>query len=189
MARLDITQLTRAADELLEVTAKPRHRRILENYRRHALLEVSGNWPEIFAPDMTVNHPVYLIDANDISVKLDGLEQVTGFYRTLTDAGSNVIVVQDEQLAVADWGLASEAIFNSYARGAVAPGGLDGHFYIVRQRIAMHWPYDDQARLMGEHVYEHAAQREVVEIGEADFITPQDAERLLTPLLRSLPQT
>jgi hypothetical protein len=39
-----------AADRLLTVTASPLRRQILENYRRHAILEVTGNWEDIFGP-------------------------------------------------------------------------------------------------------------------------------------------
>ncbi|MFF7633042.1 hypothetical protein ACFZB9_07795 [Kitasatospora sp. NPDC008050] len=56
----DITTLTRGADLLLDRTENPLHRRILENYRRHALLEVTGRWREVVHdPAMIVDHPVY----------------------------------------------------------------------------------------------------------------------------------
>jgi hypothetical protein len=42
MAEWEITRITAATDELLRTTENPRHRAILSNYRRHALLEVSG---------------------------------------------------------------------------------------------------------------------------------------------------
>jgi len=186
--KLDITMLTRAADGLLERVDNPRHRRLLENYRRHALLEVTGRWEQIFAPDMTVEHPVYYLNINRTSVTLDGHEQVIAFYRTLTDTESNVIVLEDEQLAVADWGLASEATFNSYVRGHVIPDGDPDRHYRVRQRIAMHSPYDDRGRLIGEHVYEHADHLEVIEVPEQEFITLAEAREKLDPLIRPLPR-
>ncbi|HVV19945.1 MAG TPA: hypothetical protein VHF06_10950 [Pseudonocardiaceae bacterium] len=187
MTKLDITTLTRGADDLLLTTENPLHRQILLNYRRHALLEVSGLWQQIFVPAMTVDHPVYYLDANDTSETLDGLDQVSAFYTALTDSGTNVIVVRDEQIAVADWGFGSESWFNTYARGSALPGMDPDKFYLVRQLISMHWPYDDQARLIGEHVYEHAKLREITEIPESDFITPQEARQALAPLIRPLP--
>jgi PAS domain-containing protein len=187
VAKLDIATLTQAADDLLQRTDDPHRRRILENYRRHALLEVTGRWEQIFVPDMTVEHPVYYLNVNRTSVTLDGYEEVAAFYRALIDTGTHIIVVQDEQLTVADWGLASEAIFNSYARGDILPDGdPDGH-YIVRQRIAMHWPYDPRGRLIGEHVYEHTHHSEVIRIPESEFITVAEARDTLDPLIRPLP--
>ncbi|MGB0922102.1 MAG: hypothetical protein ACPG1C_12395 [Alphaproteobacteria bacterium] len=49
----DIRLLTLAADTLLKTVTNLRHRKIIENYRRHAMLEVSGQYKEIFAPEMT----------------------------------------------------------------------------------------------------------------------------------------
>lgn len=185
----DIRDLVRAADALLETTGNPRHRRILANYRRHSLLEVTGRWPEILSQDMTVEHPVYQLDADGQSVRLDGYEQVAGFYQSLVDGGATVIVLEDEELAVADWGIASEAWFNIYLLGSVVPDGDPAKFYVRRQLIAMHWRYDRAQRLIGEHVYEHAAAAELVEVPEDEFITQDEANRVLTPLIRPLPDS
>jgi len=78
MARLDISKLTRAADEALETTDHPLHRQILENYRRHAILETTGRWREIFTPEMTVEHPIYRNHASGKSEVLDGRDAVMG---------------------------------------------------------------------------------------------------------------
>lgn len=186
MAKLDITELTKAADDLLRIVENPLHRQILENYRRHSLLEVTGRWQDIFAPDMTVEHPIYFLNTAGSSVTLDGFDEVSGFYRTLVDTGSNVILLEDEQLAVADWGFATEAVFNTFLRGSALPDADADGFYVIRQRIAMHWPYDHRGRMIGEHVYEHVAQSDILEIPEAEFITQEEADRELTPLIRPL---
>lgn len=186
MAKLDITTLTAAADEALSRTENPRHRRILENYRRHALLEVLGRWEEIFDPAMTVEHPVYFLNVGGTSVTLDGADQVKGFYKSLVESRTNTIVLENEELAFADWGLATEATFNTFVAGPDLPGGDPGRFYVVRQLVSMHWPYDARARLIGEHVYEHAAGSETVELPEPEFITPAEVYEKLTPLLRTL---
>jgi hypothetical protein len=40
------------------------------NYRRHALLEVTGEWEPIFAPDMTIEIPVYILEFGATSGKI-----------------------------------------------------------------------------------------------------------------------
>jgi hypothetical protein len=50
---LDIGLNAAAHDRLLETLDNPRHRRIVANYRRHALLAVAGEWEPIFEPDMS----------------------------------------------------------------------------------------------------------------------------------------
>lgn len=192
MAKLDITKITSGIDRCLEATDNPRHRQILENYRRHGLLEVSGRWPEIFDPEMTVEHPVYRITEGGRSLLLDGCEQVQEFYRGMTEAGAPVMILEDEKIAVADWGFASESIFNHYAPGRfLIASGEDvddpDAWYLLRHRLAMIWHYDDHARMIGEHVYEDATSREITKLAPADIVTPGEARDVLAPLIRPLP--
>jgi hypothetical protein len=192
VTKLDITQVTLAVDRSLEVTENPRHRQILENYRRHGLLEVSGRWPEIFDPEMTVEHPVYRITEGGRSLLLDGREQVQEFYRGMSEAGNLVMILEDEEIAVADWGFASESIFNHYTPGRVLIEGGDDvddpdAWYLLRHRLAMVWHYDDRARMIGEHVYEDATSREIVKLGPEDVVTREEARETLAPMIRPLP--
>ena len=60
MRTFDVRDVVKAPDELLARTDNPRHRAILTNFRRHALLEVAGRWPEILTPQMMVDTPVAL---------------------------------------------------------------------------------------------------------------------------------
>lgn len=191
MAKPDLTG-TMAVDRMLEVTDDPRHRQILENYRRHGLLEISGRWPEIFDPQMTVEHPVYRINEGGRSMVLDGREQVQEFYRGLSDAGACVMFLEDEKIAVADWGFASESIFNQIAPGGfLIESGADVDdpeaSYVIRRRIAMLWHYDDRARMIGEHVYEDATSREIIKLAPEHVITPAQVREALAPLIRPLP--
>ena len=197
MTKLEITDLTRAADELLATTENPLHRQILENYRRHAILEVTGNWKQIFEPEMTVEHPVYYVNGGGMSLTLDGLDQVQSFYQGLERTQTTVMVLEDEVIAVADWGFASEAMFHTYVTGAAAAasfargeGGFDAdpdRFYISRRRLAMIWPYDERGRMIGEHVYVHDDHSATVEVPQSDFITFDEACEKLLPTLRPLP--
>lgn len=191
MAKLDITSQTRAIDKFLESVENPLHRRIISNYRRHAIFEITGNKEKIFTPDMTVEHPRYYLNVNGMSLTLDGRDQVLSFYSSLEERQATVMVVEDEKLAVADWGFSSEAWFNSFVPGALVPerwGAEPNKLYIVRQYLAMHWPYDERGRMIGEHVYEHADLAEIKEIDEAEFITLAEAREKLLPLQKELPE-
>ncbi len=59
MSRFDITQTNVAVERLIETTTNPRHLYLLHAYNRHRYLEMAGRFEEIFAPDMTVDKPVY----------------------------------------------------------------------------------------------------------------------------------
>ena len=59
MSRFDITQTNIAVERLIETTENPRHLYLLHAYNRHRYLEMAGRYEEIFAPEMTVEKPVY----------------------------------------------------------------------------------------------------------------------------------
>lgn len=193
--RRDPISLIAAADNLLESTTNPLHRQILENYRRHAILEVTGEYEGIFDADSCVEHPVYEFNISGYEgVIADGMDQVKAVYRQLADDDETVMILDDEILMVGDWGFSSESFFNTYMRGrnliekGIQVDGIDPDgYYYLRQKFAMMWPYDNRGRMIGEHVYENKAFFEVVKIDEADYLTIDDVRERLLPLLRPLP--
>jgi hypothetical protein len=194
VAEKDIAGTISAADRLLEVTENPRHRRILENYRRHAILEICGEWEAIFTPDLTVEEPVYYFNIQGYDgVVVNGAQAVKDIYRNLAETQTSVILVENEHLWVDDWGFASDSDFVTYERGdALIAKGFqvddpDG-YYRETQHFAMIWPYDEQGRLIGERVYENKPLHRIEQIDREDFITLEDARARLLPLLRPLPE-
>lgn len=176
-----------AVDALLETTDNPHHRAILHNYRRHVYLEVCGRIDEILAPDMTVPYPRYRICWAGTTRMLDGPDQVRAFYTELGHAGA-VLWNTDEQIAVADWGFASELTLNQLVSGrALIAGGEDiddpDAVYRLKSRQAFVWPYTPEAKLIGEHIYEDAASREITKPNPADVVSPERAAELVAPHL------
>ena len=47
--KIDIRLLTKAANKLVPALTNPRHRAMIANYRKHAMLEVSGLYDELLA--------------------------------------------------------------------------------------------------------------------------------------------
>lgn len=155
------------------------HRRvILWNYLHHAALEVSGEWEDIFVPEMIIDDPHYEMRlGTEETLILDGTEAVKTFY----EAGEeDVFLLSDEdghQLFVNDWGIADLATYVEFMSGKeLIADGLDKPYYgnvevddpnATYQRTcpqAMFWPYDDSGRLIGEQVY----QLEPFEVEKAD---------------------
>jgi hypothetical protein len=175
-------------DRLLAATDNPRHRAMLANFRRHALLEIGGRWKAILVPEMLVAHPVYRINEGGGSFVLDGMDEVAGFYRTMTARGLTVFGPVSEQIAVADWGLAIESHFLHHLPGqalreqGVDVDDLDAHYRLTHY-IASFWPYDENVRLIGEHIYEDVASRSVVKLDPADVVTPAMAADAVDPYL------
>ena len=74
-------------------------------------------------------------------------------------------------------GVCDEITFHQLAAGAdLRAIGYDvpepDRLYHVASRQAFIWPYDDQARLAGEHLYEDKTSLEIEEVAPADAITP-----------------
>jgi hypothetical protein len=160
--------------ELLEETTKPLHRAILLNFWRHVHLEGAGEYEKIVAPDMMVDEPVYRVTWGANPAVIEGKEGVLGFYNSV---GDSVLWHSDDRLAVGDWGICDEITFHQLARGAdlKAVGyGVenDDPLYHVASRQAFIWPYDSQARLAGEHLYEDKTSLVIEEVSAEEAITP-----------------
>jgi len=162
-------------EELLQRTENPLHRAILENFRRHVHLEGSGQFDKIIAPDMTVDNPVYRVSWGDHPALIEGKEGVVGFYNSVTEA---VLWNSDDLIAVNDWGIADELTFNQLIKGsdlqnlgytAESPDA----YYHLRSRQAFIWPYNEEALLKGENLYEDKTSVEITQVDESELITPQ----------------
>jgi len=160
--------------ELLEQTTKPLHRAILLNFWRHVHLEGAGDYERIVAPDMMVDEPVYRVTWGASPAVIAGKDGVLAFYRSV---GESVLWHSDDRLAVGDWGISDEITFHQLARGAdLRAVGYDvpddEKLYHVSSRQSFVWPYDERARLAGEHLYEDKTSLEIEEVDPADAITP-----------------
>ena len=156
----DITETNIAVERLLEVTENPRHRFLLEAYNRHRYLEMAGRYQEIFAPEMTVEHPVYRFDfIGQPPFKLDGREEVEAVYHAWTETDQCDLLRRGRELAVGDHMIVSRGVALPAAarRGARRPErrGPTNAMYLAKANIAMIWPYDDDGRMIGEDVWEY----------------------------------
>ncbi|MBW8766040.1 MAG: hypothetical protein JF630_07335 [Geodermatophilales bacterium] len=159
---------------LLNRTTSPLQRAILLNWWRHVHLEGAGEFEKIVAPDMMVDHPVYRVTWGASPAVIEGKDGVLAFYNSVGEA---VLWHSDDRIAVGDWGVADELTFHQLARGAdLLAIGYDvpdpQKLYHVSSRQAFIWPYDDQARLAGEHLYEDKTSLQIEEVDPAEAITP-----------------
>jgi hypothetical protein len=192
MFEFDITQTNVAVRRLLEVTENPRHRFMLQAYDRHRNLEMAGRYKEIFAPEMTVEHPVYHFNELGEKFTLDGREQVEAIYRQWTETAQCIFYAEDEELAVGDRMIVSRSTLYQQTPGAVlAAAGVDADaeaMYLAKLRIAMVWPYDERCRLIGEDVWEYdETGRDFIKLDPEDVLTAEDSRQLLDPLIEPLP--
>ena len=192
MSRFDITQTNIAVQRLIETTENPRHLYLLHAYDRHRNLEMAGRYEEIFAPEMTVDEPVYHFNLLGKCLTLDGAEAVKGVYREWTETAQCVFYSEDEKLAVSDDMIVSTSTLYQQTLGSVlaadgAPVDPDA-MYLVKSAEHMIWPYDDKGRLLGEDVWEFdETVREIIPLDPTEVLTVEQARKLLDPLIKPLP--
>jgi hypothetical protein len=192
MPEFDIRNTNIAVERLLEATENPRHRYMLEAYNRHRYLEMAGRYEEIFAPEMTVEHPVYRFEFYGQRLVLDGREQVEAVYREWTETDQCVFYAEAEELAVGDTMVVSRSLLSQQTLGAaLVEMGIDADpdaMYLASTRIAMVWPYDERCRMIGEDVWEYdTSERRFMKLAPAEVLTAERAGELLGPLIRPLP--
>lgn len=169
-----VSECMRPTAELYERTTNPRHKAILLNFWRHVHLEGSGQYEKIVADDMMVDHPVYRVSWGANPTVVEGKKGVVDFYNSVGDV---VLWNSDDIIAVSDVGVFDELTFHQLAKGdnlMAMNYGIDNPdgIYHISSRQMFFWPYDDKARLAGEHLYEDKTSLKIKEIDPADAITP-----------------
>lgn len=193
LKQLDIRRTNIAVQELIEVTENPRHRHLLEAYDRHRNLEHAGRFEEIFAPEMTVERPIYRFNMiGQPPIKLEGREQVEPLYRLWAETNQSIFYNESETVAVGDWMVVSTMVGYQQTLGsALVAGGIEADedaMYLVRGRVAMIWLYDERCRLVGENVWEYdETEHELIKLDSQDVLTTERAAELLEPLIKPLP--
>ena len=169
-----VVECMNPTEALYGATTNPLHKAILLNFWRHVHLEGAGLYDDITASDMMVDHPVYRVTWGANPAVIEGKEGVKGFYNSV---GQAVLWHSDDRLAVNDWGICDEITFHQLAKGAdLAAMGYDAPkadaLYHVSSRQAFVWPYDDKARLAGEHLYEDPTSVRIEEVPADEATTP-----------------
>jgi len=153
-----------------QAESDPHRSSILWNYLHHGAFELSGEWEQIFVPEMTIDEPHYEMRTGEPEATiLDGADAVKEFYSLIEDAQMMAIDDGTHQLFVNDEGLAEFASTVDFPTGAeILAEDTDTWFYrgveiddpdatyARKSRHAMYWPYTEESQLIGEMVYQIA---------------------------------
>jgi hypothetical protein len=137
---------------------------------------------------MMVDEPVYRVTWGAAPAVITGKEGVLAFYNGV---GESVLWHSDDRLAVGDWGICDEITFHQLAPGAALQAiGYDvddpNALYHASSRQAFIWPYDSQARLAGEHLYEDKTSLTMEEVHPDEAISPARVREIHRELLAKL---
>ena len=160
--------------ELLEQTTKPLHRAMLLNFWRHVHLEGAGEYEVIVAPDMMVEEPVYRVTWGASPAVITG-KRVCSASTTAWErlcSGTRTTFLRSRTGGSAT----SSPFINSRVASSSRAIGYDvddaDALYHVSSRQAFVWPYDGQARLIGENLYEDKTSLTIEEVSPDEAITP-----------------
>ena len=188
-SNFDVTYLPRKIEELIEQTERPLHRAILRNYLRHALLEISGYWEQILAPELTVPEPIYRIAERGQVHVLVGQAAVKSFYQLVAETRTNVMAARTLNMCVGDFGVVTEAVWSHMTPAAmIQPGEFEAvsdpeAYYLISHNIMQNFAYTQDAKLIGERVYDDPASYQYEKLEPINVVTPEMARAQLAPLL------
>ncbi|WP_336022630.1 hypothetical protein [Halobellus salinisoli] len=146
----------------------PHRSAILWNYLHHVALEQGGEWEEIFTRELIVDDPHYEVrNGPEETIVIDSAEGVKAFYEEAEELNFFLIADDYHQTFVNEWGLAEFLSVVMYQSGEeLRSSGLSDSFYLKDAEIddpdaiyrmnalyADFWPYDEDAKLIGELVY------------------------------------
>jgi len=191
--KYDIRLLTKAADDLLRTVVNPRHRKILINYRRHAILEVCGRYKEILAPDLTIEEPEYLMYVGGAPVHYKGRARVEALYASMVKTNICVMMFENEHLRVDDAGFSTRVTFQIFMPAAIAlhfgaqieAAQIDEMVIATTDRI-MVWDYTSDGRMKGENIWIGGGSFRISPPEEV--ITIEECNDVLMPLIDKVPE-
>jgi hypothetical protein len=136
-------------------------------------LEGASMFEEITAPDMMADDPVYHVTWGEKPFQVSGRQGVFDFYSSI---GEIVLWNSGDMVAVADWGIADEMWFHQMSTGTELRKlghkvDKDDGLYLVHSLQAFIWPYDENALLKGEHLYEDKSTLKIEEIDPTEYMT------------------
>jgi hypothetical protein len=171
----------------IEETSNPHHKAILANYQEHVALEQAGRWREIFERGLIIDHPVYQENLSGSLTVHDGAAAVGRFYDSI---GDEVFAMVNDRVAVDDWGFASYSDIFEFVTGETALArGYEvsdrDRWYTLYVPQTMFWLYDEDAKLIGEHLY-WVSQPELRDTDQDDILTK---ERIIESCEQFIPAT
>jgi hypothetical protein len=153
---IDPTAGRRAVEARLATTTNPRHRTMLATLAAHLGAEADNSLQGLM--DTLVAEPRYHLWANGVDGGPKGYAAVEAYYTALVQARRGHLEYVIDRIVVDDDTIVTEGFINAYQPGPAAKAfgfrveRLDAT-YLVAYRALILWPFDADARLLGEDGY------------------------------------
>ena len=155
MAIIDQTITYRDIGERLAATTSARHKTMLQRLYQHARGEVEADLEAVLGT--LAPHPVYRIQSQGPEMNPEGMENVRKFYvEQIFGKGRHVLESKKDRIIVADDAIITEGTVKMVMwgqdlidQGNPAADDPDG-VYLLTYNSLIVWPYDEEARILGE---------------------------------------
>lgn len=155
MPVIDQTLTYRDIGERLAAMTNPRHKIMLERLYRHARGEVEEDLEAVLST--LAPNPVYKIQTQGPEMNPRGMDAVRAFYtEQIFGKGRHVLESNKERIIVADDAIITEGVVKMvmWGRDLIAQGNPAADdpegVYLLTYNSLIVWPYDEEARILGE---------------------------------------
>ncbi|MCB2048249.1 MAG: hypothetical protein KDE32_08485 [Novosphingobium sp.] len=146
--------------DLLDRTTNPRHRKMLEKLYQHSRGEVEEDLEAVLGT--LAPNPVYKIQSQGPEMNPSGLENVRRFYiEQIFGKGRHVLESTKDRIIVADDAIITEGKIRMILwgrdlidQGNPAVDDPEG-VYLMSYNSLIVWPYDEEARIIGEESWSY----------------------------------
>lgn len=155
---IDQSKGHRAVEERLAKTESPRQRAMLETLRDHLLAEMNGDFELLLSTLAPEPRYHFWVEGSGFGLGPKGLDAVQAHYTELYTEGRSVCEYDIERIVVDDDTIVTEGFFDQIFPGDILvkrgveiddPDGV----YLHRMRLLLLWPFDADAKLVGEDSY------------------------------------
>lgn len=181
MARFDVANAARVANDLLPSITDPRRRKILLNFRDHALAECQGDYDALMATcsQKSQRYETHGAAPEFAALQPQDYEQLCGYYGALVESNMYLIHFDVEKLIVGDDELVVEGIVHQLIDGKTcrAIHNLDDleddTVYQTAIRTLVIFVFDEDGLGCGEQAYSSAMRRELLTPVAPEEVPPQ----------------
>lgn len=184
MPVLDLAKGWRAYAAAQEATDVPRHKAILETMKDHIKWEVLG-FPDKVLETVSEGGEYHFYGLGAYT-HLPDFDAIRGFYQGMVDNGTNVLQLDIDHLAVADWGIAAHGTWHQAFPGTDVPPGVEvddpDAKYLVSSRLAWFFPFtdDEVPKLVSEIVYFDPAPTAWRKLGDDEVLYEELTEEVFS---------
>lgn len=182
MADFDPTRMARFANEELAKIAEPQRRKILINFRDHALAEALGDYDALMATcsQKSQRYEVYADNDNEFTRNQpQSYAELVPHYKALIDANMYLMHGEPDKLIVGEDALFVEMVQHMVVPGAIAKLAFgvqeasEQGVYLFTTRIGVVFIFDADGMGCGEHAFGGATSIERMRLLSEDEIPAQ----------------